>query len=926
MAFTEITLTRSYRLAKAGEPLAGMRLRFTPTAAMTNAGDTVLPKVVEAAVDAETGELSVALAANTDPDTTPAGTGYVVRELVGTSYARQYAVVIPHDAAGATVDLGTLDEVTAPELDDYVSQAELDALATVVAGKAAAADLTALEAELDGKADETDDAGATVVRVPAAGAAVGVPLALTQDTDGEFTLAPVADPSDVGYDLVAVLGQSNSVGNGENLDVAMLDPTHPRVMQFPAAGAYYRQIVVASDPLQHQQAQPAPACVGFGMTFAREYVKTIPSNRSVLLVPCGRGSTGFSDPNYSWDPAATPAQLNLYSNAVAQIQAALALNPRNRLVAALWHQGEGDTAYLNQAQYAARLDSVIDDLRALFGADLPFLVGPMVPERVAGNINAGYPLVNAAHIDTQSRKPRTFWFPGPTGCYNSEANGGTIHYNAAGQRILGGGDWGRNIEGYARGLQFARANVTGTPPVAPTAVLLTQTGAATMTATWRRAPGRHTAFVVEYNTGSGWTVATRNGAVACDHTQTLTGLPSGATVQVRVSTVNEQGTSTPSPVAALTLITAPAQVTGLAAGTAGQASQPLTWNPAARAASYTLEYKRTADSTWTSVTGLTSPSYTVPALIAATSYDYRVTAVNVAGSATVSATVTASTAAPIALLTAVGTGAYGAYGLRKLKSDYSGSAVKVRRSSDNTTLDIGFTAQGDLDTAALLTFCGANSGFVDTIYDQSGNTRHLAQATAAAQPQIVSAGAVITRNGKPSMQFSGAQSLQGNVAGLYAAGAATTLGVYTSHTTNASDSVFCEGSTTGSQARYILGWWSSGGAPVLQATDDVPNTIKQVIGTAVAQDGALHQVTALDTGTELGGFVDGATNPASSAYTRSGTVTLTRFVLGGTTYGASTLVSPYTGFISEIVTFASALGVTPRQDGQANQKSYYATP
>ena len=41
-----------------------------------------------------------------------------------------------------------------------------------------------------------------------------------------------------------------------------------------------------------------------------------------------------------------------------------------------------------------------------------------------------------------------------------------------------------------------------------------------------------------------------------------------------------------------------------------------------------------------------------------------------------------------------------------------GSAVRVRRSSDNSETDIGFTVNGNLDTAALLTFVGAGNGFV----------------------------------------------------------------------------------------------------------------------------------------------------------------------------------------------------------------------
>jgi SPP1 family predicted phage head-tail adaptor len=78
-----------------------------------------------------------------------------------------------------------------------------------------------------------------------------------------------------------------------------------------------------------------------------------------------------------------------------------------------------------------------------------------------------------------------------------------------------------------------------------------------------------------------------------------------------------------------------------------------------------------------------------------------------------------------------------AYSLRKLRTAYSGSAVRVRRSSDNTEQDIGFVS-GQLDTTSLLAFCGAGNGFVTTWYDQSGNARDARQTTQATQPQIVS--------------------------------------------------------------------------------------------------------------------------------------------------------------------------------------------
>jgi hypothetical protein len=95
-----------------------------------------------------------------------------------------------------------------------------------------------------------------------------------------------------------------------------------------------------------------------------------------------------------------------------------------------------------------------------------------------------------------------------------------------------------------------------------------------------------------------------------------------------------------------------------------------------------------------------------------------------------------------------------AYSLRQLKST-AVRAIQVRRSSDNTTMDIGFNGSGDLDQAALLAFVGVNSGYVSIWYDQSGSGHDALQATPAKQPRIVNAGVADLQNGKPSTVFNG---------------------------------------------------------------------------------------------------------------------------------------------------------------------------
>ncbi len=107
------------------------------------------------------------------------------------------------------------------------------------------------------------------------------------------------------------------------------------------------------------------------------------------------------------------------------------------------------------------------------------------------------------------------------------------------------------------------------------------------------------------------------------------------------------------------------------------------------------------------------------------------------------------------------TGAAAAYSVRKLSSSYSGPCIEAHRLSDGATQDIGFDADGLIDTAAIIAF--ANGGGtpktpevrVRTWYDQSGNGFDGVQSTTANQPQIYNGIAVITENGKPALEFDG---------------------------------------------------------------------------------------------------------------------------------------------------------------------------
>jgi len=123
------------------------------------------------------------------------------------------------------------------------------------------------------------------------------------------------------------------------------------------------------------------------------------------------------------------------------------------------------------------------------------------------------------------------------------------------------------------------------------------------------------------------------------------------------------------------------------------------------------------------------------------------------------------------------TTAAAAYSLRKLRSAYSGSAVRVRRVSDDSESDIGFVESGDdyiLDTSTMETFCASTDCHVTTWYDQSGNSNDATQATSTAQPKIVSSGTTLTVNSKPAVQGDGNDYLD---TGYYIPNTSTVFGV-----------------------------------------------------------------------------------------------------------------------------------------------------
>lgn len=97
------------------------------------------------------------------------------------------------------------------------------------------------------------------------------------------------------------------------------------------------------------------------------------------------------------------------------------------------------------------------------------------------------------------------------------------------------------------------------------------------------------------------------------------------------------------------------------------------------------------------------------------------------------------------------TTASAAYSTRRLSSTYTGSLLRIRR-ADGTEQDIGYVANGDLDTSAITTFAGGTSCTVKIWYDQSGNSNDLINTTVSTQPEIYTGSVLYTIGGATPTQ------------------------------------------------------------------------------------------------------------------------------------------------------------------------------
>ncbi len=248
-----------------------------------------------------------------------------------------------------------------------------------------------------------------------------------------------------------------------------------------------------------------------------------------------------------------------------------------------------------------------------------------------------------------------------------------------------------------------------------------------------------------------------------------------------------------------------------------------------------------------------------------------------------------------------------AYSLRKLRDTYTGSAIQVRRSGDNATQNIGFTAAGNLDTTALKTFIGGGNGFVTIWYDQSGNARNLTQATTGKQPTIVNAGVIYRKNNQPTLYFD-----------------ATDDGMLLSGSNYLTSNGFSVNLVAGSNSA------STGLRRAVQGSDANNWLIGPYQNTHSWFAGNWnHQIAVPWSTTQVERFtVIQSTSSANTSFRNGTSVTSgnIKSVTPGKLYLGTegTFNEPLDGFISEVVSYATELNTTDRQSMETSQAAYYS--
>ncbi len=204
------------------------------------------------------------------------------------------------------------------------------------------------------------------------------------------------------YDIIIQAGQSNAEGCGRgpvsedykpDSDIKYLYQKYKA--EDKIVGDIWKISLEITDPAFYiataQERCDTNGRIGdLSLTFCREYKKNglLKQGRKLLVIRSAVGGTGFK--KHHWG-----VKDELYLRMRDMIDYALSMNPENRIVAFLWHQGEHDAFEgLDPDTFKSQLSEMITDLKRAYGLPkLPFVCADFVNEWKSENIGICAPIV-----------------------------------------------------------------------------------------------------------------------------------------------------------------------------------------------------------------------------------------------------------------------------------------------------------------------------------------------------------------------------------------------------------------------------------------------------------------------------------------------------------------------------------------------------
>lgn len=201
----------------------------------------------------------------------------------------------------------------------------------------------------------------TLMQAVAAEGDVTTPVVVQPSDDGSAVISTTSKPEY--YYVVVLAGQSNNIATGEGLPLPeTYDRPDPRIKQLARRSTVtpggescaYNDIIQADHCLHdvqdmsgynHPKADLSKGqygLVGHGLHIARKLLPFIPEKAGILLVPCGRGGSAFTDRDVGTFSETTGASADsarwgvgqpLYQDLISRTKAALEKSPENVLPA-----------------------------------------------------------------------------------------------------------------------------------------------------------------------------------------------------------------------------------------------------------------------------------------------------------------------------------------------------------------------------------------------------------------------------------------------------------------------------------------------------------------------------------------------------------------------------------------------------------------